>query len=254
MGAALGFGLVVGALLGLIGGGGSILAVPALVYGVGMPMAGAVPSSLVVVGASSAVGVLPRLRRSVNWHLALAIGVTGAMTAFAGAAVNRLLDQQALLLIFAVIMVVAGVRMILPMKSSGAGDWYRSDGSVHWRRMLPKSVATGAVVGFLTGMLGVGGGFLIVPALTLVLGVSMSVAVGTSLVIIVINSIGGIVSHLGEQAIDWRLTLLFAGAAMVASLTAGRIGQSLSDTVLKRGFAGLIIVVAAFVTGKVLLG
>nr|WP_026821075.1 sulfite exporter TauE/SafE family protein [Arthrobacter castelli] len=254
MGATLGFGLVVGLLLGLVGGGGSILAVPALVYGVGMPMAGAVPSSLVVVGASSAVGVLPRIRRSVDWQLALIIGVTGALAAFAGAAVNRLLEQRTLLLIFAVIMVAAGIRMFLPVKAGQAADRCHPDDIVQWGRFLPKSIATGVVVGFLTGMLGVGGGFLIVPALTLVLGVSMSVAVGTSLVIIVINSIGGVIAHAGDFTVDWSLTILFAIAAMAASLVGSRIGRSLPDKVLKRGFATLIMVVAIFVTLKVLLG
>ncbi|MGO2005101.1 TSUP family transporter, partial [Arthrobacter rhombi] len=110
IGAALVFGLIVGGLLGLVGGGGSILAVPALVYGVGMPLSAAIPSSLVVVGASSTMAVLPRIRRDVDWRLALIIGATGGATAFAGTAVNQLLDQQVLLIVFAAIMVLAGIR------------------------------------------------------------------------------------------------------------------------------------------------
>lgn len=251
--AALGFGLVVGALLGLVGGGGSILAVPALVYGVGMPMAGAVPSSLVIVGTSSAVAVLPRVRRGVNWPLALIIGITGAATAFAGAAVNRVLDQKVLLLIFALIMVVAGVRMLIPTRSSDKG-FTRPAGAAQWQRFFAKSIATGAVVGFLTGLLGVGGGFLIVPALILVLGVPMSVAIGTSLVIIVMNSVGGFVSHVGSLDLDWNLTIAFAATAMAASLAAARVGRSLPDRTLKRGFAVLVMLVAVFVTVKTLLG
>ena len=98
---AAGFGLIVGCSPGLVGGGGSILAVPALVYGVGLPLAAAIPTSLVVVGASSAVAVLPRLRSGVNWRLALIIGAAGTLTAYLGAMVNRLLDQKILLLAFA---------------------------------------------------------------------------------------------------------------------------------------------------------
>lgn len=244
--AALAFGLLVGGLLGLVGGGGSILAVPALVYGVGMPLAGAIPSSLVVVGASSVVAAVPRLRRDIDWTLAGIIGATGAAMAFAGTAVNRTLDQQVLLLVFALIMVLAGIRMLMPMRA-GSGNDRTADGSIRWRRYLPKAVGTGIVVGFLTGLLGVGGGFLIVPALSLVLGVSMTTAVGTSLVIVVVNSLGGFISHLGNLDVDWALTAGFAGTAMAASYIAGRIGRSLPEKVLKRGFAVLVFAVAAFV-------
>ncbi|MEO6531372.1 MAG: sulfite exporter TauE/SafE family protein [Specibacter sp.] len=249
---AAGFGLIVGALLGLVGGGGSILAVPALVYGVGLPLAAAIPTSLVVVGASSAIAVLPRLRSGVNWRLALIIGAAGTVTAYLGAMVNRLLDPKILLLGFAAIMVFAGIRMLMPATSSG-GSCALPGGGVHWRSCLPKAIATGAVVGFLTGLLGVGGGFLIVPALTLVLGLPMVLAVGTSLVIIVINSAAGFAAHLGDLQIDWTVTAAFAGAAMVASLVAGRIGARIPDKILKRGFGILVLVIAAYVAVQALL-
>ncbi len=249
---AAGFGLIVGALLGLVGGGGSILAVPALVYGVGLPLAAAIPTSLVVVGASSAVAVLPRLRSGVNWRLALIIGAAGTLTAYLGAMVNRLLDQKILLLAFAAIMVIAGIRMLMPSKSDG-GSCALPDGGINWRSCLPKAIATGAVVGFLTGLLGVGGGFLIVPALTLVLGLPMAATVGTSLVIIVINSIAGFAAHLGNLEIDWGVTAAFALAAMAASVAAGRFGRGIPDRILKRSFAILVLVIAVFVAVQALL-
>lgn len=249
---AAAFGLIVGGLLGLVGGGGSILAVPALVYGVGLPLAAAIPTSLVVVGASSAVAVLPRLRGGVNWRLAIIIGAAGTATAYLGAYVNRLLDPKALLLAFAAIMVIAGIRMMMPTKAAG-GSCALPAGGVNWRSCLPKAIATGAVVGFLTGLLGVGGGFLIVPALTLVLGLPMAVTVGTSLVIIVINSIAGFAAHLGDLQIDWAVTAAFAAAAMVASLIAGRLGTRIPDKVLKRSFGILVLAVAAYVGGQALL-
>ena len=248
---AAGFGLVVGALLGLVGGGGSILAVPALVYGVGLPLAAAIPTSLVVVGASSAVAVLPRLR-SGGLRLALIIGAAGTLTAYLGAMVNRLLDQKILLLAFAAIMVFAGIRMLMPSKSEG-GSCALPDGGINWRRCLPKAIATGAVVGFLTGLLGVGGGFLIVPALTLVLGLPMAATVGTSLVIIVINSIAGFAAHLGDLEIDWGVTAAFALAAMAASVIAGRFGRGIPDRILERSFAILVLVIAVFVAAQALL-
>jgi uncharacterized protein len=244
--ASIVFGLLVGGLLGLVGGGGSILAVPALVYGVGMPLTAAIPSSLVIVGASSAIAVLPRLRHGLNWSLALIIGTTGGITAYAGTLVNRMLDQKILLLVFAAIMIVAGIRMIMPVKSA-TGDCYNASSSVRWRRCLPKALATGVVVGFLTGLLGVGGGFLIVPALTLVLGLPMALAVGTSLVIVVINSVGGFAFHLRNLDVDWNTTAVFSVTAMAASLFAGRVGRSLPDKVLKHGFAVLVTLVAIYV-------
>ena len=249
---AAAFGLIVGALLGLVGGGGSILAVPALVYGVGLPLAAAIPTSLVVVGASSAAAVLPRLRSGVNWRLALIIGAAGTVTAYLGAVVNRFLDPKILLLAFAAIMVIAGIRMLMPPKSSG-GACALPDGGVNWRSCLPKAIATGAVVGFLTGLLGVGGGFLIVPALTLVLGLPMALTVGTSLVIIVINSAAGFAAHLGDAQIDWAVAAAFAGTAMIASLAAGRIGTRIPDKALKRGFGILVLMVAAYVAIQALL-
>ncbi|MEV8040542.1 sulfite exporter TauE/SafE family protein [Arthrobacter sp. NPDC080082] len=248
---AAAFGLIVGGLLGLVGGGGSILAVPALVYGVGLPLSAAIPTSLVVVGASSAVAVVPRLR-NVNWRLAVIIGAAGTATAYLGAYVNRLLDQEVLLLAFAAIMVIAGIRMMMPTKAAG-GSCALPGGGVHWRSCLPKAIATGAVVGFLTGLLGVGGGFLIVPALTLVLGLPMAATVGTSLVIIVINSVAGFAAHLGDLHIDWAVTAAFAMAAMAASLLAGRLGTNIPDRILKRSFGTLVLAVAAYVTAQALL-
>jgi uncharacterized membrane protein YfcA len=250
---ALLLGLIVGALLGMVGGGGSILAVPALVYGVGLPLSEAIPTSLIVVGAASAVAVLPRLRAGVNWRLAAIVGAAGVATAYLGTMVNRLLDPRILLVGFSVIMVVAGVRMFLKTKSAG-GPCALPGGGVNWRSCLPRALATGAVVGFLTGLLGVGGGFLIVPALTLILGLPMSVAVGTSLVIIVINAVAGFAAHLGDVQIDWAITGAFAASAMVASLVAGRLVRGLSDVILKRGFAVLVLLVAVYVAVKAIAG
>ncbi len=246
---ALLLGLIVGALLGMVGGGGSILAVPALVYGVGLPLSQAIPTSLIVVGAASAVAVIPRLRRGVNWHLAAIVGAAGVATAYLGAMVNRLLDQKVLLLAFSLIMVIAGVRMFVKTKSVG-GPCALPGGGVSWRRCLPRALATGAGVGFLTGLLGVGGGFLIVPALTLVLGLPMSVTVGTSLVIIVINSVAGFSAHVGDVRIDWAVAGAFTASAMLASLVAGRLVRGLSDSLLKGGFAVLVLLVAVYVAVK----
>ena len=253
MTAALVLGLAIGVLLGLLGGGGSILAVPALVYGAGVPLTAAVPTSLLVVGISSATAVLPRLRHGqVHWRIAAVVGASGAGTAFAGAAVNRLLDPYVVLIGFAVIMVAAGARM-LREQASGGGDCALPGGGVNWRACLPKVIGSGLVVGFLTGLFGVGGGFLIIPALVLLLGLPMTVAVGTSLVIIVINSAAGFAAHAGDAALDYRVAAAFTLAAVAGSLAAARIASRLPAERLRRWFAYLVFAVAAFVAAQALL-
>jgi hypothetical protein len=253
MAAAVGLGLTIGILLGLLGGGGSILAVPALVYGVGTPLAVAVPTSLLVVGVSSATAVLPRLRQGqVAWRIAGVFGTAGAGAAFAGAAVNRLLDPRVVLVGFAALMVAAGVRMLREQLPVG-GDCALPGGGVNWRGCLPKAIGSGVVVGFLTGLFGVGGGFLIIPALVLLLGLPMTVAVGTSLVIIVINSVAGFAAHAGDAALDHRIALAFTAAAVVGSLASARVAARLPAERLRRWFAYLVFAVAAFVVVQALI-
>ncbi|GAA2636552.1 sulfite exporter TauE/SafE family protein [Paractinoplanes durhamensis] len=245
--AAIGFGAIIGVLLGLLGGGGSILAVPALVYGTGLPLAAAVPTSLLVVGISSTTAVFPRLRaRQIQWRLAGIVGGAGAVAAFAGAAVNRLLDPRIVLVGFAVLMVAAGIRMLRDQDEAG-GDCALPGGGINWRGCLPKAVAVGLAVGFLTGLFGVGGGFLIIPALVLLLGLPMPLAVGTSLAIIVINSAAGFAAHAGDAPIDYRIAAAFTVAAVAGSLAAGRLAGRLPARRLQRAFAYLVFAVAAFV-------
>ncbi|WP_406079266.1 sulfite exporter TauE/SafE family protein [Micromonospora sp. NBC_00858] len=247
MTAALGLGTVIGILLGLLGGGGSILAVPALVYGAGLPLSAAVPTSLLVVGISSATALLPRLRAGqIRWRIAGIVGAAGAAAAFAGAAVNRLLDPRVVLIGFAGLMVAAALRMLRDQGEAG-GDCALPGGGVNWRGCLPKSVGAGIAVGFLTGLFGVGGGFLIIPALVLLLGLPMPAAVGTSLVIIVINSAAGFAAHSGDATLDYRIAGAFTVAAIIGSLAAARFASRVPARHLSRAFAYLVMVIAAFV-------
>ncbi|MEQ7009365.1 sulfite exporter TauE/SafE family protein [Actinopolymorpha sp. B17G11] len=253
MTAALLLGLLIGVLLGLLGGGGSILAVPALVYGVGMPLRTAIPTSLLVVGISALTGVFPRLRsHQVQWRIAAAFGTAGAGAAFAGAAVNRLVPPQIVLLGFAALMVAAGLRMLREQPEIG-GDCALPGGGVNWRSCLPKAIGAGAGVGFLTGLFGVGGGFVIVPALVLLLGLPMTVAIGTSLVVIVINAAAGFLAYTGHVALDFTLAAAFTGTAVVGSLTAARVATRLPAHQLRRWFAYLVLLVAALVVGQLIL-
>jgi len=247
MTAAAALGLAIGALLGLLGGGGSILAVPALVYGVGQPLAAAVPTSLLVVGISSATALIPRLRqRQVQWRIAAVFGASGALAAFGGAAVNRLLDPRIVVIGFAALMVAAGIRMLREHVPIG-GDCALPGGGVNWRGCLPKAIGSGVVVGFFTGLFGVGGGFLIIPALVFLLGLPMTVAVGTSLLIVVINSTAGFVAHAGSADLDYATAVVFTLAAVAGSLAAARFGSRLPADRLRRWFAYLVFAVAAFI-------
>lgn len=241
---ALILGLVVGIVLGLVGAGGSIIAVPALVYGVGLSTAEAIPTSLLVVGVSALAAVIPRLRGNVNWPVVGIVGAAGIPAAWAGTAAGRFLDPEVLMLGFAVIMVTAGIRML---GATSEKDGSCTTGNTAWRTCAPKAILVGLIVGFLTGLLGVGGGFLITPALTLLLGLRMKQAIGTSLAIIVINSTAGFGAHLSGFAIDWPIVVSFAIPAILGSLVAARFAGSLKDHHVRTAFAGLIFLVAAWI-------
>jgi uncharacterized protein len=244
-------GLLIGVLLGLLGGGGSILAVPALVYGASMPLSAAIPTSLIVVGTSSAIAVLPRLKQ-IRWRLAVVFAGAGAAAAFAGAAVNRLLPPTLVMLGFAALMVGAGVQMLRTPGTVG-GACALPSGGINWRSCLPKAIGAGLFVGFLTGLFGVGGGFLIIPALVVLLGLPMTTAVATSLVIITVNSVAGFAAHAGEATIDIRITAAFTIAAIVGALVAGRVTNRLSAERLRRWFAYLVLAVAAYIVVRAAL-
>lgn len=245
---ALLLGLLVGVVLGVVGGGGSIIAVPALVYGMGMSPAQAIPTSLLVVGLSSLAALLPRVRDGLNWPVIALVGAAGIPAAWGGAAAGRLLDPDLLMLAFAVIMVAAGVRMLVATSERQGAC---STGPTRaLRTCAPKAVAVGLLVGFLTGMLGVGGGFLITPALTIFLGLRMKEAVGTSLAVIIINSAAGFSAHAAGYAIDWPTTLMFAVPAILGSVVAARFARRLKERHIRISFAALIFAVAAWVTAS----
>ena len=174
------------------------------------------------------------------------VGAAGIPAAWAGAAVGKLLDPNILMLAFAVIMVAAGIRML--MKTRETEGSCSTGPHRAFRSCAPKAVGVGLLVGFLTGLLGVGGGFLITPALTIFLGLRMKQAVGTSLAIIVINSAAGFSAHAAGYTIDWATTLAFAVPAILGSVLAARFARRLKDKHIRISFAVLIFAVAAWVT------
>ncbi|MCA0143844.1 sulfite exporter TauE/SafE family protein [Blastococcus sp. LR1] len=243
----IGIGLVIGALVGLLGGGGSILAVPALVYLAGQDLQQAVATSLLVVGITAVVAVIPRLRhRQINWRIGALFGAAGAATAFAGAAVNQMLPDELALALFAALMVGAGGRMLQEKPATGTACAV-DGGRVNWRRCLPRTLAGGLAVGFLTGLLGVGGGFLIIPVLVLALGLPMPTAVGTSLVVVATNSAAGFAAHATEATLDVPATVAFTAAAVAAALVTGRVGARIHTDRLRRWFAWLVLTVAGLI-------
>ncbi|GAT06894.1 sulfite exporter TauE/SafE family protein [Mycolicibacterium novocastrense] len=243
----LGLGAVIGVLLGLLGGGGSILTVPALVYGLNLGIAQAIPMSLIVVTIASATGALPKIRvGQVHWRLAGIFAAAGIPAAFVGAAIGGRLTQPIIMIGFAAVMLVAAARMLLDRGGTGTPCTV-GDLGINWRRCASRSIPIGFLVGLLTGLFGVGGGFLIIPALVVLLGVEMPMAIGTSLLIIVANSAAGLVAHANAMTVDTTITVAFVGAAIAGSLIAGHLGTTVATARLQRWFAYLVIAVAAYV-------
>lgn len=247
IGITLALGAVIGVLLGLLGGGGSILAVPALIYVLRLDIAQAIPMSLIVIGIASAVGILPKVRaHQVQWRLGGIFAAVGIPGTFVGSALGKHLSQSAILIGFALVMIAAGIRMLIDSANTGTACEVGESG-INWRRCAPRSIPTGFLVGLLTGLFGVGGGFLIIPALVLMLGVEMPIAVGTSLLIIAANSSAGVISHLSGAYIDWGITAAFVGTAILGSLIAGQFGTKVDTHRLQHWFAYLVFAVAAYV-------
>ncbi len=255
--ATLGLGLLIGLSLGALGGGGSILTVPALVYVIGQDARAAATSSLFIVGITSVIAALGHARSGrVHWGVGVAFGITGIAAGFAGTAVNRLVDPDVLLLGFAAVIVVAAVGMLA---NSGDETLPQGEGDApqparRWRAgRIGRIVGASLLVGFMTGLFGVGGGFVIVPALTLALGMSMPQAVATSLVIISINSTGALLARAGTAHFDWAVIIPFTLAAVAGSLGGKLVADRISGATLTRAFAVLLIAVAVYTASSSLI-
>jgi uncharacterized membrane protein YfcA len=231
-------GLTVGLLLGLLGGGGSILTVPALVYLIGQTPQVAVTTSLAIVGANSVLGAyFHRASGTLNWRVALLFGGTGMIFSYAAAGLSKQLSPALLMVSFAGLMLFVGVLMLTRRNAPEVQTTAIS---------LPKLLASGAGVGLLTGILGVGGGFLIVPALVMLVGLPMRAAVGTSLVVIAANSLAGFAGHLQTPGFDLRLTLIFILAGLGGTYLGSRLANHLPAARLRQVFATLVTALAFF--------
>jgi uncharacterized membrane protein YfcA len=235
--------LAIGLSLGLLGSGGSILTVPVLHYLIGQPEKLAIGGSLLVVGLIAAAAAVPyAVSRQVDWRNVAWFGLPGMVGAWLGATLAHWVPGTVQLALFAGVMLLAAWRMLR------GGIVNRSD---HQPRRLAV-VAGGLGVGTLSGLVGVGGGFLIVPALVLLAGVPMASAVGTSLAVIALNAFTGFAKYVGVLAsqslgLDWGVLLAVAGIGIVGSFAGHRLGRRLPQAALRRLFGVFLVVMGLFI-------
>lgn len=238
MSLVLGFGI--GGSLGLLGGGGSILTVPALVYLIGQTPQAAVTTSLAIVGANSALGAFfHRSQGTLNWHVALLFGGTGMIVSYFAAGLSKQFSPNFLMVTFALLMLAVAVILIRQKPSRPTA--HQIDDLKLWKVLIG-----GASVGLLTGILGVGGGFLIVPALVMLVGMPMHRAVGTSLAIITMNSLAGFLGHLSGITLDIPLIVVFIAAGIAGTFAGARLNRRLNAALLRKAFALFVIGLAIF--------
>ncbi|MEE1799453.1 sulfite exporter TauE/SafE family protein [Streptomyces sp. JV176] len=232
-------GAVVGLALGALGGGGSVLAVPALIYLLGFTPAAATTAGLIIVTATSLTALYAHARGgTVRWRAGALFAAAGLLPAAAAGAAASRLPQPVLTAAFAGVAALAAVRMLCPSRASTG----RTPG------VRPvKAAGTGAGLGALTGLLGVGGGFLAVPALVTVLAFEMRAAVGTSLLVISANSLASLATRGATTAgIDWAVVGPFTGAAILGVRDGRRLAAKVTGLLLQRTFAVVLLAVAAF--------
>lgn len=261
------FGFLIGLSLGTLGGGGSILAVPMLVYIAGQDPKAATASSLVLVTMTSLVGIVPHYRAGrVRVVPGLLFGLAGVGAAVLGSKLNESVNEDVLLLMFSMVMYVAAFGMwrsadkrraaqtaARSLSAAAAGPTPATTAAAATRTAVHFDVATvvkvllaGSAVGLMTGFFGVGGGFVIVPALVLALGFAMPEAVGTSLLIIIINSLVALAMRFGQGGVEWDVVLPFAVSSLAGVIVGGRLAGSKDPTSLQRVFVYLLVGVATY--------
>ncbi|NEC11250.1 sulfite exporter TauE/SafE family protein [Streptomyces sp. SID8014] len=233
---ALAAGAVIGLALGALGGGGSVLAVPALIYVLGFSPAAATTASLIIVTATSATALYAHARDGdVAWRTGSLFAVAGIVPAFLAGAAAGHLPAAVLTGAFSVVAALAALRMLRPA-ASGPPE-----------RVRPvKAAGAGAGLGAVTGFLGVGGGFLAVPALVSVVGLRMKRAVGTSLLVIAVNSLVALAARTGTGGdLRWEVIAPFTGAAILGAWDGRRLATKISGDTLRRAFGFVLLAVAA---------
>lgn len=253
-------GLLIGISLGALGGGGSILAVPALVYAAGQAPKEATTTSLVLVTITAMIGMIPHARAGhVRFGSGLVFGLAGIGGSLLGSHWNEAADPDVLLLAFSGLMLVAAGAMLrkgrepAPLRSVGAAAALMAPSHRLDPATLAKVLIAGSFVGVLTGFFGVGGGFVIVPALVLALRFEMPVAVGTSLLVITINSLVALSTRLDAGSIEWGTVIPFTVASVIGVVIGNRLAVRRDARSLQTWFVGLLIVVALYTATRSVL-
>jgi hypothetical protein len=257
-------GLATGMVLGMFGSGGSIIALPALLYLLHVEPKSAIAMSLGVVAVTATVSGLDNWRRGlVDVRVALVFGLFGVAGTFAGARLGLLTPVMIQLGLFALVMYAAAWRMLKPAKVtvSSGGIVAVGGGAValggcrdFFSPCMGHIALHGIGVGVLTGLVGVGGGFLIVPALVLLSGIPMKTAVGTSLAIVAAKSYAGFIGYMGGVSIDWSVMASFTVVTVVGSFIGARFSNRISQNLLKKAFAWFLVVVATYILFKSVIG
>jgi uncharacterized membrane protein YfcA len=249
---ALASGLAIGLVLGLVGGGGSILAVPLLVHAVGVQSPHvAIGTAAAAVAFNAMASLVPHIRAgNVRWPCGLVFALTGVAGAVLGAEAGKSFNGERLLFLFGILMVGVGASMVRKRRREPDPDVRLTRANA--RQMVPRLAASGLLVGMLAGFFGIGGGFLIVPALTFAAGLPIQLAIGTSLIVVASLGVTTAASYAVSGLVDWSLfgLLILGGAA--GSALGMRAGQWLlgKKRALELGFASVVILIGAYVSAK----
>lgn len=242
----VGLAVLVGIVLGLLGGGGSILMVPLLAYVAGMDAKQAIATSLLVVGATSTIGAISHARAGrVQWRTGLVFGAAGMAGAYGGGLLARFIPGTVLLIGFAVMMAATAVAML---RGRTAAVTAPADAPHHLP--VPKILVEGLAVGLVTGLVGAGGGFLVVPALALLGGLPMPIAVGTSLIVISMKSFAGLVGYLSSVQINWTAALTVTTAAALGALVGARLTAMVNPDRLRKSFGWFVLAMSAVIVSQ----
>jgi uncharacterized protein len=255
--------IIMGLSLGLIGGGGSILTVPILVYLFSVDAVAATAYSLFIVGLTSLIGSFSHMRMgNIHWRTAIVFGIPSILSVFLTRAYLvpaipkslffigdfEVTKSIGLLLLFAIIMLLASYSMIKKQKNSN-GNGNQNESEIKYN--YPLIIAEGVVVGVITGLVGAGGGFLIIPALVLLAKLPMKKAVGTSLVIIAAKSLIGFIGDMkGDEIIDWKFLLVFSAIAIVGIISGSILSKKISGDKLKPAFGWFVLVMGIYIILK----
>ena len=241
-------GSLVGFSLGLVGGGGSILAVPLMIYLVGVPNAHvAIGTSALAVAMNAVANLVSHARMgNVKWRCAGVFAAAGIIGAFGGSSLSKIVDGQKLLMLFAILMLI--VAAVMFARRSGEGD----AGVQLSRENFAKLALSGFMTGALSGFFGIGGGFIIVPGLMFAAGMPIINAIGSSLVAVAVFGATAALNYAASGLVDWRLAIIFIGGGIAGGLAGGRIAQLLGG---KRGalnatFSAVIFLVAIYMLAR----